>query len=87
MLAIPVFLLFLMLLLAWLWVRVQVRRSGLPAGNIVYRDSDPYVTPARPLRSHRHALLGSRPDYLIARRGVLIPLSSRNHGAHNWPLR
>ena len=73
MLATPIFLLFLALLLAWLWVRVQVRRSGLPDGNIVYRDSDPHVTPARPLRSHRYALIG-RPDYLISLGGALIPV-------------
>jgi CRISPR-associated exonuclease Cas4 len=63
---------FLALLLARLWVRVEVRRSRLPAGNIVYRDTDPCVKPARPLRSHRYGLLG-RPDYLISSGGSLIP--------------
>ncbi|MCY4115739.1 MAG: CRISPR-associated protein Cas4 [Caldilineaceae bacterium] len=53
-------------LLLWLG-RVQRRRSGLPAGELLYRDVGTWQATERPLRSRRYGLVG-RPDYLMQTR-------------------
>ena len=53
-------------LLLWLGRR-QRQRSGLPAGTVVYQDTEEMEAPERPLRSRRYGLVG-RPDYLVQTR-------------------
>ena len=53
-------------LLLWLGRR-QRQRSGLPAGTVVYQDTEEMEAPERPLRSRRYGLVG-RPDYLVRTR-------------------
>ena len=53
-------------LLLWLGRR-QRERSGLPAGTVVYQDTEEMEAPERPLRSRRYGLVG-RPDYLVETR-------------------
>ena len=61
--ALAVALLLLGGLLLWLAGR-QRRTSGLPAGEILYRDTGEWEATERPLRSRRFGLVG-RPDYLV----------------------
>ena len=53
-------------LLLWLGRR-QRQSSGLPAGTVVYQDTEEMEAPERPLRSRRYGLVG-RPDYLVQTR-------------------
>ena len=53
-------------LLLWLGRR-QRQSSGLPAGTMLYRDTEEMEAPERPLRSRRYGLVG-RPDYLVRTR-------------------
>ena len=53
-------------LLLWLGRR-QRQRSGLPAGSVVYSDTEDWLEPEEPLRSRRYGLVG-RPDYLVQMR-------------------
>jgi len=51
-----------------LWLgRRQRQRSGLPAGSVVYSDTEDWLEPEEPLRSRRYGLVG-RPDYLVQMR-------------------
>jgi CRISPR-associated exonuclease Cas4 len=49
------------------------RRTGLPWGRVVAEDVGAGRELARPLYARRYGLTG-KPDYLIARRGVTIPV-------------
>lgn len=53
-------------LLLWLGRR-QRQSSGLPAGTVLYQDTEEMEAPERPLRSRRYGLVG-RPDYLVRTR-------------------
>ena len=53
-------------LLLWLGRR-QRQSSGLPAGSVIFRDTEEMEAPERPLRSRRYGLVG-RPDYLVRTR-------------------
>lgn len=66
----------LLLLLAgavWWMARWQQRRTGLPYARVRYDDASLGEQLERPLLSHRYRLTG-RPDYLLERRGRLIPV-------------
>lgn len=63
----------------------QRRRSGLPAGQIVYEDVG-MGTPHGALVSERYMLVG-KPDYLIQRGGVLIPVEVKSRRAPIKPYR
>jgi CRISPR-associated exonuclease Cas4 len=63
--------LFLLLL-----ARAGRRASGLPAGQVIYRDTGAGKQ-EQPLFSKRHRLIG-RPDYLIHREGRLIPVEVKS---------
>lgn len=56
-------LLFLGLALLWLGRRTQ-RATGLPVGEVIYRDTGAWQQVEEPLISRRHGLVG-RPDYLV----------------------
>ena len=53
-------------LLLWLGRR-QRQSSGLPAGTVLYQDTEEMEAPERPLHSRRYGLVG-RPDYLVRTR-------------------
>ena len=53
-------------LLLWQGGR-QRKRSGLPAGSVVYSDTAEWQETEEPLRSRRYGLVG-RPDYLVQMR-------------------
>jgi len=54
MLGVALFLLFLVLLLAWFRVKAKAARSGLPPGDVIYQDTDRYASPEHPLQSERY---------------------------------
>ena len=72
------------LLLLWLSTG-QRRRSGLPAGRIVYEDVGMGTSPGA-LVSERYMLVG-KPDYLIKRGEVLIPVEVKSRRAPIKPYR
>ncbi|HYN88138.1 MAG TPA: Dna2/Cas4 domain-containing protein, partial [Ardenticatenaceae bacterium] len=57
----------------WWWARRMARRSGLPAGRVVYSDAAEWRAPPKPLRSDQYGLTG-KPDYLVAQGDDLIPI-------------
>ena len=65
-LAVAVLLTLLGGLLLWLGRR-QRQSSGLPTGEVLYRDTGEWEATERPLRSRRYGLVG-RPDYLVQTR-------------------
>lgn len=66
--------------LLWLSRRTQ-RQTGLPAGEILYRDTAKWQPVEQPLISQRHGLIG-KPDYLIRQRiwwrSVIIPVEVKS---------
>ena len=57
--------------------RAVRRRTGLPAGSVVYSDTGAWRRCERPLFSHRHGLSG-RPDYLVEVEGSIIPVEVKS---------
>lgn len=64
--------LLLVALLVAMWAFALRRRTGLPWAPVVFQDTAG-ERPEKPLFSRRLGLTG-KPDYLIARRGTLIPV-------------
>lgn len=58
--------------MGWL-ARWQQRRTGLPYARVRYDDASMGERLEKPLLSHRYRLTG-RPDYLLEKRGRLIPV-------------
>lgn len=55
----------LLLGIAMLWLGRRWRRaSGVPVGEVIYRDTDDWEAQEKPLFSRRYGLVG-RPDYLV----------------------
>lgn len=71
--------LFCILVGGWLYLRSgQLRRSsGLPAGEISYVDAGDWRRNHRPLFSEHYQLTG-KPDYLVERGGVTIPVEVKS---------
>ena len=67
------------LTLAWLARRGQ-RRSGLPAGELVYADTARWAEVAQPLFSPRYRLTG-KPDYLVEGEEGIIPVEVKHTAA------
>ncbi len=86
-LAFALFLALLGGLLLWLGRR-QRQSSGLPAGSVVYRDTEAMEAPERPLRSRRYGLVG-RPDYLVQTRErgrrFVVPVEVRSRARPAQP--
>ena len=74
-------------LLLWLG-RGQRRRSGLPAGELLYRDVGTWQATERPLRSRRYGLVG-RPDYLVQTRAgadiFVVPVEVKSRARPRRP--
>lgn len=69
----------------FLWMARRGRaRSGLPAGQIAYADTDSWRRPERPLLSPELGLTG-RPDYLIDTGVEIIPVEIKSHPAPERP--
>jgi CRISPR-associated exonuclease Cas4 len=66
--------------LLWLSRRAQ-RKTGLPVGEIIYRDTANWQPVEQPLISQHHGLIG-KPDYLIRQRlwwrSVIIPVEVKS---------
>lgn len=86
----------LLLLALWLALRARAgrRRSGLPAGRVVYADTGDWSAVAKPLYSARYRLAG-KPDYLVETaeglvpvevKGVAAPGDGQAYGAHVMQL-
>jgi CRISPR-associated exonuclease Cas4 len=54
------------------------KRSGLPAGQIVYVDTGNWKNCERPLFSNRYRLTG-RPDYLVRQQNAIIPVEVKSN--------
>ncbi len=61
--------------------RRQRRRSGLPPGEVLYRDTGQWQATEHPLRSRRYGLVG-RPDYLVrirqGRKTFIVPVEVKS---------
>jgi CRISPR-associated exonuclease Cas4 len=79
-----------LLILAGLWLRGRARalrrRSGLPPGRLVYRDTRDWAPCERPLFSPQYRLAG-RPDYLVQHGQVLVPVEVKSGPAPAEPYR
>jgi CRISPR-associated exonuclease Cas4 len=65
--------------------RRRWRRAGLPAGALRYSDTGATGEPAAPLFSTRYQLAG-RPDYLVERGRVMIPVEVKSGAAPPRPF-
>lgn len=87
-LSLPIILLSAALLLAALLffaiARILARRSGIPAGRIIYSDHGQWQKTAKPLYDADLGLTG-KPDYLIQRDGRLIPAEVKSSYAPRTP--
>jgi len=77
----PVFPLAILLTIAalvfFLLARRQKRKSGMPSGRIIYTDTQGWMRVERPLFSPQLNLTG-KPDYLVDRKGQLIPVEVKS---------
>jgi len=76
--------LLLIALLLFAISRILARRSGIPAGRIIYSDHGQWQKAAKPLYDAELGLTG-KPDYLIQREGKLIPAEVKSSYAPRTP--
>jgi len=62
------------------------RRTGLPSGRVIYADTGSWSRCEEPLFSPRYRLTG-RPDYLVEKRGRIIPVEVKSGLAPPEPYR
>jgi len=76
----------LLLIAAFLFVisRLLARRSGIPAGRIIYSDHGHWQKTSKPLYDASAGLTG-KPDYLIQKEGKLIPAEVKSSYAPRSP--
>jgi CRISPR-associated exonuclease Cas4 len=75
------------LVAGWLALRRASRTrqtAGLPAGRVVYADTDDWRPPDKPLFSAAYGLTG-RPDYLVQTRAGLIPVEVKSSATPSQP--
>ncbi len=83
--ALPLAILLTITALVFFWLaRRQKRKSGLPAGRIIYTDTQGWMRVERPLFSPELNLTG-RPDYLVEHKGQLIPVEVKSSRPVNGP--
>lgn len=71
--------------LAVLWIAGKQRRSsGLPAGRVIYSDTNRWAKVEKPLYDPLAGLTG-RPDYLVEENGVMIPVEVKSSRAPSLP--
>jgi CRISPR-associated exonuclease Cas4 len=71
-------LLLLILAVVFLWRSSRARsEAGLPGGRVVYTDTRAWGKVEKPLYYHALGLTG-KPDYLVERDGVLIPVEVKS---------
>jgi CRISPR-associated exonuclease Cas4 len=71
--------------LAVLWIAGRQRRaSGLPAGRVIYSDTDRWGKVEKPLYDPVAGLTG-KPDYLVEENGYMIPVEVKSGRAPNLP--
>jgi CRISPR-associated exonuclease Cas4 len=70
----------------WFWLRSLAlqRQTGLPRGRLIYVDTGAWDRCERPLFSNRYRLTG-RPDYLVSRRGSVVPVEVKSGAAPSQP--
>jgi CRISPR-associated exonuclease Cas4 len=74
----------LLALAAWLWVRRQYHRIGLPPGRLVYADTGTWKRVEQPLFSAQFQLTG-KPDYLVEESSYLIPVELKSSACPSTP--
>lgn len=77
------FLLAAALVVLWLASR-QRKASGLPAGKVIYSDTDRWSRVEKPLFDPISGLTG-RPDYLVEENGRMIPVEVKSSRAPSLP--
>ena len=80
---IPLGLILLAILFFWISARLKTR-TGLPEGDIIYADHGKWGKPEKPMYDSRLGLTG-KPDYLIRRRGTIIPVEVKSSYAPRVP--
>jgi len=79
------FLLAVLALLAWLGSRISASRTGMPPGDIIYRDGGPWLSPVENFYSANLGLVG-RPDYLLQEGdGSIVPVEIKSGSAPSEP--
>jgi hypothetical protein len=68
------------------WSSRLRRRTGLPAGEVVYSDTGAWQRCESPMVSQRHGLTG-RPDYLVHTKGATIPVEVKSSRRPATPYR
>jgi len=76
--------LFLLAILLFIIARTLARRSGIPAGRIIYTDHGQWQRTSKPLYDAEVGLTG-KPDYLIQKDGKLIPAEIKSSYAPRTP--
>lgn len=79
----PLFLIGLAILLFWI-SGILKNRSGMPEGKIIYKDSGQWGKPVKPLYDSSFGLTG-KPDYLIRKKKLLIPVEVKSSWAPTVP--
>jgi CRISPR-associated exonuclease Cas4 len=71
--------------LAVLWIAgSQQKSAGLPAGRVIYSDTERWGKVEKPLYDPISGLTG-KPDYLVEENGYLIPVEVKSGRAPNLP--
>jgi len=83
MLYLALFLIIVAIALLWQSSR-QRKRSGLPGGRLIYTDTQAWGKVERPLFAAELGLTG-KPDYLVERDGVIIPVEVKSGRAPAAP--
>ena len=76
-------LLLIAIFLFWLSHRQQ-RQTGLPDGRVIYTDTGQWGRVEKPLYDAEMRLTG-KPDYLVERKGKIIPVEVKSGKAPNTP--
>lgn len=77
--------LFLLTVGVWLWSRGQREQTGLPAGDVIYTDTNTWFHNADSLKSPALKLVG-KPDYLIQEDdGSIVPVEVKSSRAPSEP--
>ncbi len=79
-----IFILFILALMFFWQSRRQRKAAGLPGGRVVYSDTRAWSNLAKPLYYPALGLTG-KPDYLIEKKGTIIPVEVKSGRAPEAP--